>query len=166
MRRALPLLFLIAIPLAAADNVYESPITHRCLVELLRKSGWGLAGPFERAAFITEQVDGSLGCEEWPSMHAYHSEQFRGAIPPQAIAIVHTHPVQYPMPSFQDNEEATRLGIPIYTITIRGVYKSLPGEKSARLITDKQSWIRETPRGTTLQASGSATTRTDAATNR
>jgi hypothetical protein len=145
MRRALPLLLLIALPLAAADNVYQSPIAHQCLVDLLRKSGWGLAGPFERAAFITEQLDGTLGCQEWPSMHTYHTEQFHGGIPPQAIAIVHTHPVQFPKPSEEDAAEATRLGIPIYTITIRGVYKSEPGAQYALVITDKQSWIRETP---------------------
>ena len=152
MRRALPLLLLFALPLAAADSVYQSATAHRCLVELLRKSGWGLAGPFERAAFITEQLDGTLGCQEWPSMHAYRSEQFHGGIPPMAIAIVHTHPVQFPKPSEQDAEEATRLGIPIYTITIRGVYKSEPGAQHAIVITDKQSWIRETPGLTALRA--------------
>ena len=144
MRRALPLLLFIALPLAAADNVYQSATAHRCFVELLRKSGWGMAGPFERAAFITEQPDGTLACQEWPSIHAYHSEQFHGGVPPQAIAIVHTHPVQFPMPSEQDFEEATRLAVPIYTITIRGVYKSEPGVQRAVLITDKQSWIRDT----------------------
>lgn len=145
MRPALPLLLLFALPLFAADNVYESPSGHQCLVEILRKSGWGLGGPFERAAFIVENLDGSLGCQEWPSVHEYQSEKFRGAIPPQAIAIVHTHPVQFPKPSEQDNGEATRLGIPIYTLTIRGVYKSMPGQAQAVMITNRQSWIRETP---------------------
>lgn len=148
MRRAFPLLLLIALPVAAADNVYDSATAHRCLVEILRKSAWGIGGPSERAAFIVEQNDGTLGCQEWPSMHTYHSEQFRGAMPPQVIAIVHTHPVQFPMPSGQDNEEATHLGIPIYTITIRGVYKSEPGGTHAVKITDKQSWIRDTPPST------------------
>jgi len=145
VRRALPLLLLFALPLFAADNVYESPSGHKCLVEILRRSGWGLGGPFERAAFIIENLDGSLGCKEWPSAHEYHAEKFFGAIPPQAIAIVHTHPVQFPMPSKQDDAEATRLGIPIYTLTIRRVYKSVPGQDQAVLITDRQSWIRETP---------------------
>ena len=145
MRRALPLLLLFALPLFAADNVYESPSGHKCLVEILRRSAWGLGGPFERAAFIIENLDGSLGCQEWPAIHAYHSEQFHGAVPPQAIAIVHSHLVQFPKPSEQDSEEATRLGVPIYTLTIRGVYKSVPGQEHAVLITDRQSWIRETP---------------------
>ena len=153
MRRAFPLLLLIALPLAAADNVYQSPTAHQCLVEILRKSGWGLAGPFERAAFITQELDGTLGCREWPSMHTYRSEQFHGDIPPQAIAIVHTHPVQFPKPSEQDAEEATRLGIPIYTITIRAVYKSEPGAQRAVVIAERQGWIWEVPAKATLQAS-------------
>src|SRR2546423_840839 len=152
MRRALPLLLLIALPLTAADNVYQSPAAHRCLVELLRKSGWGLAGPFERAAFITEQLDGTLGCQEGPSMHTYHTEQFHGDIPPQAIAIVHTHPVQFPKPSEQDAEEATRIGIPIYTITIRGVDKSEPGAQRAIAITEEQAWNRPTAHPTAVRA--------------
>jgi len=152
VKHALPLLFAIALPLSAADNVYESPAGHQCLVEVLRKSGWGLAGPFERAAFIVQKLDGTLGCEEWPSVHAYHAEQFHGAIPPQAIAIVHTHPVNYPMPSEHDNKEATRLAIPIYTLTIRGVYKSVPGVQGAVMITNRQSWIRETPSLAPLRA--------------
>lgn len=142
---ALALTFLLALPLTAADNVYESPSAHKCLVELLRKNAWGLGGPNERAAFIVENLDGTLGCVEWPSMHVYHSEFFRGALPPNAVAIVHTHPAQFPKPSYQDELEATRIGIPIYTLTIRGVYKSVPGQESALVITDKQSWIRETP---------------------
>jgi hypothetical protein len=145
VRRALPLLLLFAVPIFAADNVYDSPSGHQCLVEVLRKSGWGLGGPFERAAFITEQLDGSLGCQEWPSVHEYRTEKFFGAIPAQAIAIVHTHPVQFPKPSKQDDAEATRLGIPIYTLTIRGVYKSVPGQDHVVMIADRQSWIRETP---------------------
>jgi len=145
VRHEFALLLVIALPLSAADNIYESPAGHQCLVEVLRKSAWGLGGPFERAAFITEQPDGTLGCVEWPAMHTYHAEQFRGLIPPQAIAIVHTHPVQFQMPSVQDNDEATRLGIPIYTLTIRGVYKSVPGQERAVMITNKQSWITERP---------------------
>lgn len=145
MRRALPLLLLFALPIFAADNVYESPSGHQCLVETLRKSAWGLGGPFERAAFIIENLDGTLGCQEWPAVHDYRSEKFHGAVPPQAIAIVHSHPVQFPKPSGQDNQEATRLGIPIYTLTIRGVYKSVPGQDRAVLITGQQSWIREKP---------------------
>src|SRR5262245_17672952 len=119
MRRAIPLLLMLALPALAADNIYDSAAGHKCLVDLLRKNAWGLSGPYERAEFIIEQPDGSLTCEEWPAMHSFNAEHFHGAVPRDAIAIVHTHPVQFPFPSPQDNEEATRLGIPVYTLTIR-----------------------------------------------
>jgi proteasome lid subunit RPN8/RPN11 len=150
MRRAIPLLFtlLLAFPAFATDDIYDSAVGHRCLVELLRKSAWGLGGPFERAEFIIANPDGTVTCDEWPSNHGYQAEHYTGAIPKNAIAIVHTHPVQYPRPSAQDEEEASKLGIPVYTLTIRAVYKSLPAQKQPELVTDRQSWIKETPAST------------------
>lgn len=139
------LLLALAVPLHAADDVFDSVAGHDCFRELLRKSGWGLAGPYERAAFVVEQSDGSIACEEWPSLHSYHSEEFHGMVPPHTIAIAHTHPAEYPLPSPHDDDEATRLGIAIYTITVRGVYKSLPGGPPLHQITNKHSWIDEKP---------------------
>jgi hypothetical protein len=66
-------------------------------------------------------------------------------IPPGTIAIVHTHPVQYPRPSERDKQEATRLRIPIYVLTIQGVYKAVPGASNATLIAEYQAWIRQVP---------------------
>ena len=150
MRRAIPFLFALAtaVPLFAADGIYDSTVGHKCFVELLRKTAWGLAGQFERAEFIIENPDGTLSCDEWPSNHGYQAEHYKGAIPKNAIAIVHTHPVQFPRPSAQDEDEATRLGIPVYTLTIRAVYKCVPDQRVAQTITDRQSWITETPQST------------------
>jgi len=146
MKRAILLLFLVSIPLYASDNVFDSAIGHACFRELLRKSSWGLAGPYERAAFVVEQTDGSIQCVEWPAMHISHSEIFRGQIPERTVAIAHTHPVEYPLPSPNDQDEATRLGIAIYTITIRAVYKTLPHDLHSYVIANEQSWIRKTPK--------------------
>lgn len=143
VKRLLPLLLALALPLQAADAIYDSAAGHDCFVNLLKKSGWGLGGPYERAAFVVVNNDGTYGCIEWPNLHVYQGEGFYGKVPTNAVAIVHTHPVQFVRPSPHDNDEATELDLPIYTITIRGVYKSIPGEPE-RMITDKQSWIRET----------------------
>jgi len=150
MRRAIPILFACSLALSAfaSDNVYDSAEGHKCLVDLLRKSAWGLGGPYERAEFIIENPDGTLTCSEWPGAHSYQAEHFRGAVPHNTIAIVHTHPVQYPRPSEQDEDEASRLGMPVYTLTIRGVYKSMPDQRLPELVTDRQSWIKETPPST------------------
>src|SRR5947209_1109703 len=145
MRRAILLLFVVAAPLYAEVELFDTVEGHGCFRDLLHKSGWGLAGPAERAAFVVEQSDGSIQCQEWPAMNIYHGDLFHGVPPQNTIAIVHTHPAAYPLPSEHDNDEATRLGLPIYTVTIRAVYKSLPGDPKFHALTVKQSWIRQTP---------------------
>jgi hypothetical protein len=144
------LLFFAVAPFAAnattdPDAIFLSDAGRACFRNILRKSGWGLGGPFERAAFIIEQSDGSFTCEEWPSLHSYLSESFHGTMPVHAVAIAHTHPVQYPMPSEQDKLEATRLGVPIYVITIRGVYKTIPGTRQVSKLAENQNWIKQMP---------------------
>ena len=129
------------------DAIFDSPVGHTCFRDLLQKAGYGLAGPYERAAFVIEQNDGSMVCRPWPSMHSYLSESFHGLMPERTLAIVHTHPVEYRMPSEKDREEATRLGIPIYVVTLRGVYKAIPGAPQVAMLADQQSWIREAPGG-------------------
>src|SRR5437868_7842837 len=113
MRRArvlIHLAVLVLLPIAARANddpVFDSPAMRVCFVDLLRKVGWGLAGPFERAAFVIEGDDGSLSCDPWPSTHGYLTESFHGIVPAHAIAIVHTHPVRFPMPIACRSEEHT-----------------------------------------------------------
>jgi len=144
------LLFFAVAPFAAnattdPDDIFLSTAGRTCFRNILRESGWGLSGPFERAAFIIEQSDGSFTCQEWPSLHSYLSESFRGTMPAHTVAIAHTHPVQYPMPSEQDKLEATRIGVPIYVITIRGVYKALPGNRRVATLAENQNWIQQVP---------------------
>jgi hypothetical protein len=156
MQRARVLIHLIVFAFAATissaaldhDAIFDSRVGHDCFRDLLRKNGWGLAGTFERAAFVIEQSDGSFVCQAWPSMHTYLSESFRGFIPPHTVAIVHTHPVDFPKPSVQDQNEATRLEMPIYVVTIRGVYKAVPRVDQVSVLANTQAWIRETPAST------------------
>ena len=111
MRRASVLLQLLLalIVLAPAmaeehDAIFDTVVGKMCFRDLLRDSGWSLNGPWERAAFVIQQADGSIACQCWPSKHSYLTEQFSGVMPAHTIAIVHTHPVQYPQPSRQDED--------------------------------------------------------------
>src|SRR5438067_837909 len=109
----LAVLAVVAVTAQAAieeDAIFESAAGRTCFRAMLRESGWGLVGPSERAAFVVEQSDGTFTCEPWPSIHSYLSEKFYGPMPSHTVAIAHTHPAQYPMPSLQDQEEAVRLG--------------------------------------------------------
>jgi len=152
MRRASVLVHLALVMIAFApamaderDPIFDSVIGRMCFRDLLRDSGWSLNGPFERAAWVVQNSDGSIACQGWPWKHAYLAETFQGLKPANTIAIAHTHPVQYPKPSNQDQMQATQLGIPIYVITIRGVYKVVPGASRIAALTELQSWIREIP---------------------
>jgi hypothetical protein len=152
MRRASVLLQLLLAMLVFApamaeehDAIFDNVVGKMCFRDLLRDSGWSLNGPWERAAFVIQRTDGSIACQCWPSKHSYLAESFRGVMPAHTIAIVHTHPVQYPQPSEQDKMEATRLGIPIYVLTIQGVYKAIPGVSKVAMLTRQQAWLREVP---------------------
>src|SRR5690242_13357443 len=106
MRRAflllqLLLVLMVLVPAMAEehDAIFDNVVGKMCFRDLLRDSGWSLNGPWERAAFVIQNPDGSIACQCWPSKHSYLAESFNGVIPPNAIAIVHTHPIAYPKPS-------------------------------------------------------------------
>ncbi|HEY8181594.1 MAG TPA: Mov34/MPN/PAD-1 family protein [Thermoanaerobaculia bacterium] len=72
---------------------------------------------FEQAAFIVRQPDGNLSLLNWPSSHFFRKASWSGPVPPEAIGIIHTHPLRMPLPSQIDRVEATRTGLRIYVVT-------------------------------------------------
>lgn len=70
----------------------------------------------EVAAFITEE-NGAIAFLLWPIMSWFRSQHFRGAVPEQTIAFVHTHPPDSARPSQQDVFEAERLQLPLFVVT-------------------------------------------------
>jgi hypothetical protein len=97
----------------------------------------------ERAAFIIGHEDGSLSCQLWPPMNRYHQEVFHGSLPSGTLAIIHTHPNGSPRPSVEDQLEADRLGIPIYVLTRREVFKAEPGQTVATSVVRRQWWLSD-----------------------
>jgi hypothetical protein len=58
------------------------------------------------------------------------------------IAIVHTHPnSSFPHPEGADLEIADRFGIPVFTITNRGMYGYDPSAKKIAKVKDGMRWI-------------------------
>jgi Prokaryotic homologs of the JAB domain len=96
----------------------SSPQAHFWYDDLLARSGYGNL-PFERAAFLIREADGTLTTQPWPDASFRHAT-FRGAIPQRTIAIVHTHPKGEPRPSWRDRQEAKRLGIAVIVVTSDG----------------------------------------------
>jgi hypothetical protein len=129
--------------LSAADNIFQSDGGRGCFQAILEESGWSLRGTHERAAFLVGREDGSIACIQWPHSHSYLSESFYGQVPRGTLGIAHTHPVDYPLPSQQDKDQATRLGIPIYVITIREIYRADPGTDRVATVAFARRWISE-----------------------
>lgn len=125
------------------DAIFRSDAGRRYFRDLLRQGHWGLVSS-ERAAFIVQRPDGSMGCVLWPaSALTDHRETFHGRIPSGTKAIIHTHPIAWPLPSEHDRVEAERLGIPIYVLTRRAIYRT-DGQAAIPLVRDVP-WYREIP---------------------
>jgi hypothetical protein len=87
---------------------------------LLKDGRWGFTR-FEQAAFAVREQDGHTHFVRWPLSWEDRQARYRGSIPPDAFAIVHTHPNRYPEPSDGDAAVARRLGIPVYVVTRRQI---------------------------------------------
>jgi hypothetical protein len=61
---------------------------------------------------------------------------------PAAVAVVHTHPNNSdPKPSEQDRRVADKFGVPIFTITISGMYMYNPATKQTSKVLDGLDWL-------------------------
>ena len=94
-----------------------------CTSEFLQNS-WALLAtarygqlPYEQAAWAVADAEGRVTFVRWKFNHEALGATFRGAIPANVVAIVHTHPNDRPTPSQDDKLTARRLGIPVYVLT-------------------------------------------------
>jgi hypothetical protein len=71
----------------------------------------------EHAAFITRDVDGNHQFVVWPFANEFRSATYRGALPTDAVAIIHTHPNSVPYPSDDDVHLALSTGLPVDVVT-------------------------------------------------
>ncbi len=85
---------------------------------LLAESGLGQEGR-EHAAFVVLR-DGALTMQRWPVGSREHAS-YKGPIPEDSIAIVHTHPTRSSEPSTKDFEVAKRLGLRVVVVTTRSL---------------------------------------------
>lgn len=103
------------------DQFLDDAAVRGYFADLLKKGRFGRL-PREEAAFLIKRSNGDYRCSMWPSSHDYHQTKFVGAIPNGTVAIVHTHPIQYPQGSPHDQRTAKRLGVPIFVLTPRNIY--------------------------------------------
>lgn len=87
---------------------------------LLKDARYG-GTEFERAAFAVRDDDGRVRFLSWPVSAEALVAKYKGSMPPNLFAIVHTHPNRHPAPSADDHAVARRLGIPVYVVTRIGL---------------------------------------------
>ncbi len=93
---------------------------------LWAKAGFG-GPPLELAAWVLSVDASHVRWQAWPDGRQHLQAHWRGPVPAEAVAIVHTHPaVVDPKPSPQDIVTARRLGIPVYTVSRTGIWKAGP----------------------------------------
>lgn len=83
----------------------------------------GLAGDErERAAFIVRTSGGAFEMLWWKECDRSGRAEYRGSIPKNAVAVVHTHPFHFPKGSPLDASEARRINLPFYVLTLASIY--------------------------------------------
>jgi hypothetical protein len=113
------------------------------LAEMVRQ--WSLNGNAgERAAFIVADANGIQQLVHWNDERNARRSSFRGPLPPNVIAIVHTHPHALShLPSNRDCREAHRLKLPIYVITRRGIWAADVSGEVVMVLRDQRWTSRE-----------------------
>jgi len=135
MRRTLVLLVLLATVrgAAAADLADDRRAMMSLSWNLLKDARFG-QDTREHAAFLVRRGDGTLVLVAWPYGAEPMRARYEGAIPAGTVAILHTHPNAYPLPSTGDTELARRLGLPVYVVT-RGEVALTNGSRSQHVAT-------------------------------
>jgi proteasome lid subunit RPN8/RPN11 len=93
----------------------------------------------ERAMFLTRDGSGALDAQLWPATYERRKASFHGPIPPNTVAIAHTHPQGMPEPSQHDIDEAERTGLPIYVVTRTSIARVDPDRHTEELVS-KKDW--------------------------
>ncbi len=120
-------------------HLFESTLRPRAY-RLWEESGFGGVA-VERAAWVLALDAGNVRWQAWPDEQLYLRAHWRGPVPADAVAIVHTHPdAGNPRPSPQDIETARRIGVPVYAVSRAGIWKAEPNGL-VLAVDDKRWWI-------------------------
>lgn len=102
--------------------------------ELWRETQYGSdPARTEAAAWIIATGPDGYACRKWPVTNASKRQTWNHGQPQGAIAIFHTHPAGTdPRPSLQDASLAREIGIEIYSISRKGIWKVTPDGRTFR----------------------------------
>ena len=123
-RRAVLLLLLLLA--AAPARARADAFLDESFVRLLALAGRGLSTR-EEAAWLVRGDDGRDALVHWPSSTRRRGLSWRRRPPAGALALLHTHPADgNPRPSERDRWAAHQLGVPVYTVSVWGVFRADP----------------------------------------
>jgi len=92
---------------------------------LFADAGYGRL-PNERAGFLIRETGGTLTFAPWHHSD-FASARYRGAVPANVIAVVHTHPSSAsPWPSAHDARVARTLALPVIVVAKHAVTIATP----------------------------------------
>jgi hypothetical protein len=130
-------------PAVAGGIDIRRPMSDPCILRSFAdfsEEALGMRPEGEIAAFVLLSTDGTLRLERWPRRATAYRETFTGTLPPHTVALVHTHPREWPRPAAADVNEAVRLGIPSYVLS-RRIWVVDP-ETGASIELAKGGWLR------------------------
>ena len=131
---------------ADAESVAKVSRIDRHVINEFQKA-WSVASAGttsqEGVVLIFRLLDGSYRAQSQGNTNQHKKFTFKFV--PNAIAIVHTHPNSIdPRPSPEDAEVSDKLGVPVYTITTRGMFMYNPRTKKITKIMDGMDWLDHT----------------------
>lgn len=148
-------MLLLAVPVARGgtvlvipinDEFLDDPVVRAYLADVLREAGSGRRAT-ERGAFLLLDERGEYRCLLWPSSFTLRRESFTGPIPDNTVAIVHNHPEDSPFGSFQDQQQARRIGVPIFVLTRFNIYLVEPSEGKNVPVLRNRFWLKRDAAG-------------------
>jgi hypothetical protein len=125
------LITLIVIASFSSINAYsdEEKIELSCkslkeFYNLWSDSWFGKDATREKSAWIIQTSTGKLRWIRWPATRQWKKETWKGTIPANLIAQVHTHPLNTdPRPSYKDVVLSRTVKRPLYTISRKGIWE-------------------------------------------
>ncbi|HEX5733595.1 MAG TPA: hypothetical protein VF131_12240 [Blastocatellia bacterium] len=94
----------------------------------------------EGVVLIFRMFDGSYRAQSQGNTNQHKKFTFK--FTPNAVAIVHTHPNGIdPRPSSEDAELSDKLGVPVFTITTRGMFMYNPKTKQTTKVMEGMDWL-------------------------
>jgi hypothetical protein len=105
----------------------------------------------ELAAFVLRDESGAFTLLPWGDDRGALGTSYRGVMPPNVFAIVHTHPRGRLLPSVGDLKEAQRLKIPICVLTRQAIWVADPDSVEPLRLLNDATWTRRAKREASIR---------------